>query len=248
MTLAIFDLDETLIAADSCSLFCEYMVAEGIVDESFVKRDLEQMALYKAGQLDLIAYIDFFIGELSHLTTAQIDELLPKFIDTYIQPAIYPQAQTLLGMMRERDVRPLIISATAAFIVKPIASAFGISDYLAIELEEENHKYTGRIAGIPSFREGKVERLKIWLQAQGESLEGASFYSDSINDQPLLEFVDHPVATNPDQALTELAVKNSWPVLRWYLNDENAEQSVLQTEPTNPNIDQHFTNAEQTHV
>lgn len=215
MTLAIYDLDETLVAGDSCSLFCEFLLAEGIMDESFVQRDRDFMAIYMIGQLEQADYIKFFIGELKHLSIQQIEDLLPRFVETCIKPSIYPQALELIATHKQRGLRPLIISATSAFIVRAAALALDIEDYLAIELEAESGHYTGRIDGIPPFREGKVIRLKTWLEEQSESLDGAYFYTDSINDLPLMEQVDNPIATNPDPKLTEISEQKGWPVVRW---------------------------------
>ncbi|MDO6513564.1 MULTISPECIES: HAD family phosphatase [unclassified Neptuniibacter] len=220
MALAIFDLDETLIAGDSCSLFCEYLLEKGIVDQSFVERDAELMRLYTQGQLDQHDYIEFFIGELKHLSIEQIHALMPVFIESYIKPVIYPQAVSLLKALTEQNLRLLIISATSSFIVEKVAELLNVNDFIAIELEVSGSYYTGKIQGTPSFGKGKVTRLKSWLEEQEESLEGASFFSDSINDRPLLEVVSFPVATNPDQALTQLARQNSWPVLQWHLKEE----------------------------
>lgn len=238
MTLAIFDLDETLIAEDSCSLFCEYMVAEGHVDSRFVERDQAFMEGYKAGELDQEDYIAFFIGELSHLSIEEIDALLPDFVERYIRPVIYPHAMSLLADLKLKGLRPLIISATSAFIVKAVARSLEVDDFIAINLEQDAGFYTGKIRGVPSFREGKVTRLYEWLEAHEEALEGASFYSDSINDLPLLERVDFPVATNPDESLTEIATQRGWSILHWDLNDSDL----------NPNTTQHFTKTEHTHV
>lgn len=185
------------------------------MDESFVQRDRDFMAIYMSGQLEQADYIKFFIGELKHLSIKQIEDLLPRFVETCIKPSIYPQALELIAIHKQRGLRPLIISATSAFIVRAAALVLDIEDYLAIELEAESGHYTGRIDGIPPFREGKVIRLKAWLEEQNESLDGAYFYTDSINDLPLMEQVDHPIATNPDPKLTEISEQKGWPVVRW---------------------------------
>lgn len=256
MALVIFDLDETLIAADSCSKFCEFIVAEGLVDPSFVERDLEMMVQYMAGELDMVEYINFFIGEIRHLSIEEISTRLPRFIDGFIRPVIYPQAQQLITELKARGDRPLIISATSTFIVAAIADLLDVQDFLAIDLKTEGGYYTGEIAGIPSFREGKVTRLKQWLEAEQVSMDGAYFYTDSINDLPLLEQVDHPVATNPDEQLLQIAEHRHWPVLLWDKPnssmagigthaDSNTRNNENNSSPFN---DQFKTNAEQTHV
>lgn len=215
MALAIFDLDETLIAGDSCTLFCEFLIAEGFAPNSFLRQDAQMMALYNSEKLVLSEYIQFLIEPLNHLSTTEIDALLPGFVEQYVVPRIYPQGLQTLADFKQQGLRPLIISATADFIVKAIAKQLGISDVLAIQLERKDDRYTGDIDGVPTFREGKVTRLKSWLIEQQESIDGAYFYSDSINDLALLEQVEYPIAANPDRQLQTIAKERNWPVLNW---------------------------------
>lgn len=215
MALMIFDLDETLISADSCSLFCQYLAAENIVDESFITKDNAMMARYHAGTLDMTSYVQFLVGSLKHLSIAELEALMPGYIEQMVTPHIYPQAQALLAALHNRQDRPLIISASPEFIVRHIANALGVQDFLAINLAQENGHYSGEITGVPTFQAGKVTRLNAWAQAHEVTLEGACFYSDSSNDLPLLEQVDHPIATNPDSHLLAIAKSRNWPVLNW---------------------------------
>ncbi len=221
MALAIFDLDETLVAGDSASLFCRFLVDHGFAGDEFVAGDQAFSEQYSAGTLDMRDYVRFQLAPLAHLDTQQIDALMPVFIKEYLSPRVYTDARELLVACRAQGKRLVIISATVAFIVRAIAQELGVEDVLAIELEEtpdaaaSNAGYSGEVAGVPSFREGKIIRLKAWLEEQGESMDGAYFYSDSMNDLPLLEWVEHPVATNPDQSLSELALSRGWQLIRW---------------------------------
>lgn len=216
MTLAIFDLDETLLCGDSASLFCRFLADSGLADADFLVREQALMQRYACGSLSMPDYVAFLLQPLQRLSTAEIDALLPDFVSRYIEPRIYPQARTLLAELRAQGQLPLIISATPAFIVRAVAQALGVQELLAIELETSaGGYYSGAIAGIPSYREGKVIRLQQWLAERDEPLEGAAFYTDSINDLPLLERVDRPIATNPDPRLTQIANARGWPLLRW---------------------------------
>ncbi|WP_022941594.1 HAD family hydrolase [Psychromonas hadalis] len=217
MSLAIFDLDETLISGDSCSLFCEFMVAEGIASADFLQQDALMMERYDAQTLVLSDYIHFFMAPLSPLSISDIDALMPRFVDQYIVPCIYPEAIKLLADYKKKGERRLIISATCEFIVNAVAKKLGVTDVLAIQLKTQNNYYSSEISGVPTFREGKVIRLQSWLAEQQVSIDGAVFYSDSINDLLLLEQIKNPVATNPDNQLLAIAVQRNWPVLLWNL-------------------------------
>ena len=221
MALAIFDLDETLVAGDSASLFCRFLVDHGFAGDEFIEGDQAFSQQYSAGTLDMRDYVRFQLQPLMHLEKQQVDALMPVFVNEYLAPRVYADARRLLAERRAQGKRLVIISATAAFIVRAVAKELGVEDVLAIELQEtfdsdtSKARYNGEVAGIPSFREGKIIRLKAWLEEQGESMDGAYFYSDSMNDLPLLELVEHPVATNPDKSLSELAVFRGWQLIRW---------------------------------
>ncbi len=181
----------------------------------FLAQDEAMMAQYHAQTLVLSDYIRFLIGPVLHLSIVDIEALMPRFVERYVTPCLYPQATDVLNDYQQRGTRLLIISATSEFIVKAVAKALGVADFLAIQLAAEDGFYNGDIQGIPTFREGKVSRLKQWLAEQNESLAGAYFYSDSMNDLPLLEQVEYPVATNPDPRLEVIATERNWPVLHW---------------------------------
>ncbi len=218
MALAIFDLDETLIQADSASLWSQYLVEQGFVkDPGFLQQEAELMAQYAAGELDMADYMAFSLSPLRGRSEAEIEAMVPAFVEGWIKPRIYPQAFDLLARLKARGYRLLVISATAEFLVRPIAQVLGICEVLAIESEYDDlGLHSGRTQGTLTFRQGKVIRLRQWLTEQALSLDGAQFYSDSINDLPLLEQVDHPIATNADGRLRQLAAERGWDLLDWY--------------------------------
>lgn len=216
MPLAIFDLDETLIATDSGSAWIAYMAEVGLVDDSFIARDQAYMAQYDAGELSMADYMMFSLSPLQGRTLDDLAELLPDFVERCIVPHIYPQARGLLQELRQHGYRLLIISATAAFVVEAVARELGVEDVLAINIACDGQGgITGQTAGVLSFREGKVTRLQQWLEQTGESITDAHFYSDSINDLPLLDYVDYPFATNPHPRLQPIAEQRGWPVIDW---------------------------------
>jgi HAD superfamily hydrolase (TIGR01490 family) len=215
MTLAIFDLDETILAGDSCSLFCQYLVHEGFAAPNLIHQDKRMMESYNRQTLVLNDYVRFLIEPLRCFSVIEINRLMPRFVDQYILPRLYPESLQLLTYYKKQGLRPLIISATAEFIVSAIAKKIGVDDILAIQLEIIDNHYTGEMIGVPTFQEGKVTRLNSWMTEQQETINGALFYSDSINDLPLLEQVDYPFATNPTLPLLSIAMKRNWQVLQW---------------------------------
>jgi len=220
MALAIFDLDETLVAADSASLFCRFLHDRGLADDDFLRRDARMMELYNNQQLSMPQYIESLLEPILKLHRDDIDALMPEFVRDYVAPRIYPQARALLSELKANGERLLIISATVTFIVRAVARELGVDEVLAIDLQEDDRGYySGKIDGIPSFREGKVQRLAIWCELENETLTDARFYSDSINDLALLEQVPFPVATNPDKPLAEIARQRGWATLNWQLSD-----------------------------
>ncbi len=216
MALAIFDLDETLIDGDCASLWAHEMAKIGWVDgESFLRKDAELMAEYAFGTLAMEDYMTFSLAPLVGRTAEEVAHVVEPFVEDVIEPLIYSDAMRQVAQHRKAGDRILVISASAAFLVEAVASRLGIADVLAIQLEEQHGFYSGNTRGVLTYREGKVTRLREWAEAQGESLEGASFYSDSINDLPLLEQVAHPFVVNPDPLLREQAEAKGWPQLAW---------------------------------
>src|SRR5689334_2556228 len=198
MRLAVFDLDHTLLAGDSDHLWGEYMIEQGLVERDQHKRQNDKFyADYKAGTLDIAAYTRFALEPLTRLGEAKLLPLRERFIAEVIEPIIAPAAPALLERHRIQGDVLLIITATNRFVTEPIAQLLGVDDLLATDPERVNGHYTGAIAGIPCYREGKVRRFEQWLQAQDERCEHVTFYSDSHNDLPLLRHVQTPFAVDP---------------------------------------------------
>lgn len=214
-TLALFDLDETLIAVDSDYEWGLHLVSLGVVDrDTYHAKNQEFYDRYRAGTLAMQDFLDFQLYPLSQFSRAQLDAWLADFLASRILPKVRPGARALLE--RHAGDERIIITATNRFVTAPVAAAFGIPNLLATELEQEDGRFTGRAAGTPCFREGKVIRLREWLAARGERLSDYAeswFYSDSANDIPLLSEVTNPVAVHPDNRLREHAAARGWPVM-----------------------------------
>jgi HAD-superfamily subfamily IB hydrolase, TIGR01490 len=207
-------LDNTLIAGDSDHAWGEFIIAEGIVDgEAFKTANDKFYSDYQNGTLDIHAYLRFALAPLTRFSMAELGQLHQRFFERVIKPMMLPKAEALITEHREKGDRILVITATNRFVTEPIVQALGISEILASEGEIAGNRYTGEPAGIPCFQQGKVTRLNRWLEQQSASLEGSWFYSDSANDLPLLEVVDHPVAVDPDSRLRQTAIKRDWPII-----------------------------------
>lgn len=216
MRLAIFDLDNTLIQGDSDHAWGDYLIKIGAVDPvAYKKANDEYLQAYENGTLDINNYLEFSLQPLAKVSRQQLDKWHHDFMSDVIEPMILPKAEALLAQHRQAGDYLLIITATNRFVTGPIAERLRVDDLIAIEMEEDQDgQYTGRVEGIPSFREGKVVRLDAWLKEHPEiTLEDACFYSDSRNDLPLLEKVDHPVAVDPDEQLRAEAEKRGWQIL-----------------------------------
>ena len=214
MTLAIFDLDHTLINGDSDYLWGEYMVKTGIVDEQEYRgRNEDFYRDYQRGTLDSERYLEFALQPLTHFAIAELHAWRQDYLEKWIKPIIAPGAQELLDSHRVRGHELLIISATNLFITEPIADMLGVHTVLATEPEIIDNRYTGRYLGTPTYQQGKVTVLKEWLSDSNHNLDGSYFYSDSINDISLLELVDRPIAVNPDDELNAIAQARNWKVI-----------------------------------
>lgn len=214
MALAIFDLDNTLIAGDSDHAWGEFVVEKGLVDRNSYREANDRFyADYQAGRLDVYAYQEFALSALANYSLGELDALHREFMTCKIAPMHLPLAERLLERHRVNGDRLLIITSTNRFITEPIAKCLGVEHLLATEGEIRNGRFTGRLAGVPCYREGKVERLNAWLDEHGCTLEGSWFYSDSHNDLPLLSKVDHPVAVDPDDVLAEHARRAGWQII-----------------------------------
>jgi HAD superfamily hydrolase (TIGR01490 family) len=214
MALAIFDLDNTLLGGDSDYLWGRFLAERGIVDGAAYEAENQRFyADYKAGTLDIHAFLAFALAPLAAHGLTELHALREEYMEEIIEPIVLPKALALVHEHRARGDTALIITATNRFVTEPIAARYGIAHLIATEPERVDGRYTGRVAGIPSFREGKVQRLDDWLATHGTSLEGSWFYSDSHNDLPLLERVDHPVAVDPDATLARIAQERGWRVI-----------------------------------
>lgn len=214
MQLALFDLDNTLIAGDSDYAWGEFLVAAGKVDPELYRAANERFyADYRRGRLDIHAYLRFALAPLAATEPAELEALRERFMAEVIAPLWLPGAERLVLGHRERGHRPVIVTATNRFVVEPICRRLGIPDIIATEPEVVGGRYTGRVTGEPSFGPGKLNRVRLWLAERGLTLDDSHFYSDSINDLPLLEAVAHPVAVDPDEALRAVARERGWPVI-----------------------------------
>ncbi len=213
MSLAIFDLDNTLLGGDSDYLWGRHLISLGVVDGDYYEQTNQKFFDdYRAGRLDIDAFLRFSLAPLSHHPLEQLQQWREAFMREHIEPILLPAALALVEQHRGQGDTLMIITATNAFVTKPIAQRFGIGHLIATEPALVGGRYSGEIIGPPAFREGKVERLRQWLETNSESLSGSTFYSDSINDLPLLETVEFPVAVDPDERLARIARERSWPI------------------------------------
>lgn len=212
MTLAIFDLDNTLLNGDSDHAWGEFLVAKGIVDANVYKQANDRFfEQYNNGGLNIHDYLEFALQPLANNDKAQLDSWHEEFMLEYIQPMLQQKAADLLQKHRDKGHFLLIITATNLFVTGPIATLLGVDAILASEAEFKDGQYTGKVNGTPCFQEGKVERLNAWLKDQHHDLQGSYFYSDSHNDLPLLKMVDFPVVVDADESLSAYAKQHDWP-------------------------------------
>ena len=215
MNLALFDLDNTLLAGDSDFEWAQFLIEQGVLDrEVYEAQNQAFYDQYKAGTLDIHAFLDFQLKPLSRHPRAVLDQWHGEYMKKRIQPMLRDSARVLVDQ-HKGDVR-VVVTATNSFVTAPIARLFGIKYLIATEPEQRNGEFTGGVSGVPCFREGKSKRLGAWLAARGETLrsyEKSWFYSDSHNDLPLLALVSHPVAVDPDDKLRAHAMAAGWPVI-----------------------------------
>jgi HAD superfamily hydrolase (TIGR01490 family) len=213
--LALFDLDNTLLAGDSDFEWAQFLIEQGVLDrEVYEARNQEFYDQYKAGTLDIYAFLDFQLKPLSRHPRTVLEAWHREFMQRRVLPMVRDSARELVE--RHRGDLRAVITATNSFVTGPIAREFGIEHLIATEPEESEGEFTGQVTDVPCFREGKVERLVRWLESQGRSLdsfEQSWFYSDSLNDLPLLARVTHPVAVDPDDTLRAHAQAHGWPVI-----------------------------------
>ncbi len=214
MTLAIFDLDNTLIGGDSDHLWGQFVCEQQIVPgDEFGKRADQFYADYESGNLDIDAYVRFALSPLVGRPREEIDSWHRAFMKSKINPIMLPRAARLITDHRQQGHELLIVTATNRYITGPIAMSLGVDELIACEGEIVDGMYTGEPSGVPSFQDGKVTRLRQWMEGRDATLDGAYFYSDSHNDLALLELVDNPVAVDPDDTLRAHAEERGWPII-----------------------------------
>jgi HAD superfamily hydrolase (TIGR01490 family) len=225
--LALFDLDHTLIPLDSDFAWGQFTTSLGWTDaHDFIGRNDTFYQQYKGGTLDITEYVRFATAAICAQGATKSEAAREEYMGAVIHKAIQAQALDLVRAHQASDDAVVIITATNEFVTRPIAAAFGVSELIAIDLQRDPDTgwFTGEIAGTPSFREGKVARMDQWLAHRGwcwDEIE-STFYSDSINDLPLLEKVTHPVATNPDERLRTVALARGWRILDLFQEDAAA--------------------------
>ena len=217
MNLALFDLDNTLLNGDSDFEWSQFLIRIGILDrELFEVKNLAFYEQYKAGTLDIHEFLDFQLKPLSRHSRKVLDAWHRQFMQESILPIVTQPARDLVEQHRKAGDVCVIITATNSFVTSPIAREFGVEHLIATEPEHENGEFTGRVADVPCFREGKITRLNSWLTDRGwtlDSFDDSTFYSDSLNDLPLLCKVKHPVAANPDAILRAHAEQHGWRII-----------------------------------
>ena len=214
MELAVFDLDHTLLPIDSDRSWNEFLIDTGAVDEEYYRANNERFYQnYLDANLDIRAYQRFACEVLQKYPIEQVTQWRDKFVREIVYPKLQTKALECIRAYKTIGFHTLIISATNTFIIEPIANLHGVDSYLGCEFETINGQFTGELVGIPTYKEGKIDALSNWLDSKGETASKIHFYSDSINDRPLLEKADQAFVVNPDQLLAELANDRGWPVI-----------------------------------
>ncbi len=220
MNLALFDLDNTLLPIDSDYTWCEHLIEVGAIEAAnYEKQNQYFYDQYKAGTLDIYAFLKQQLQPLAKNSRTQLMAWRQDFIDLKIVPQIKTTALNIVKKHQSNNDLCAIVTATNRFITEPIAHCFGIDHLIATDPEEINGQFTGGIVGLPSFQAGKIKRTEQWLASLGlkwSDFKYSYFYSDSFNDLPLLEQVTHPVATNPDQRLFQIAQNRAWSILKLF--------------------------------
>lgn len=217
MKLALFDLDNTLLAGDSDFEWAQFLIEQGVLDqEVYEARNVEFYEQYKAGTLDIHEFLDFQLKPLSRHPRAQLEDWRRTFMEERALRLIAPGARELIEGHALGGDLCIVITATNSFVTAPIVQALGIPHLIATEPEQDAEGFTGRVSGVPCFREGKIARLEAWLDRHNLtwlSFLESWFYSDSLNDLPLMGKVTHPVAVDPDATLRRHAEQRGWPII-----------------------------------
>jgi HAD superfamily hydrolase (TIGR01490 family) len=219
LKLALFDLDNTLLDGDSDFEWAQFLIERGVIDrELYESKNQRFYDQYKDGTLDIHEFLDFQLKPLSRHSRKVLDEWHEEFMRRKVRGMMSETAQDLVAEHRAAGDVCVVITATNSFVTAPIARAFGVENLIATEPEQQDGEFTGRVAGVPSFREGKITRLEEWMAERGwnwDSFADSVFYSDSLNDLPLLCKVKTPVAVKPDATLRAHAEREGWRVVEW---------------------------------
>jgi len=214
MTMALFDLDNTLLSDDSDYRWGQFLAERQLIDSvEHTKKNKAFYEQYSAGTLDIHEFCAFSFEFLSSKSMEELAVLHADFMETQIQQVMSNKSKALIAQHKAMGHTLMVITATNSFVTRPIVTAFGIDHLIATEPKIENGRYTTEIDGVPSFKEGKVTRLNAWLEENNETLEDSYFYSDSHNDLPLLELVKTPIAVDPDPTLTAVAKTKGWDII-----------------------------------
>jgi HAD superfamily hydrolase (TIGR01490 family) len=209
-------MDETLVDGDCSMLWNQYLVAEGYVDiPNFLDVDKALMAQYAQGELDMEEYLDFIMQPLAKFPTETIDTMVDDFVLRYVTPRVFDEAKSLITSITRESHDILIISATTSFIVNKVALSLGITQSLGIDMVIDNNVYTSKVSGTPSYREGKIIRLEIWLKQNTNKYDNLHFFTDSINDLPLCHYADNAYLINPCEKLKRVAQEEKWSIYSW---------------------------------
>ena len=224
MHLALFDLDNTLLAGDSDYEWTQHLLSKGILDrETFEARNQEFYEQYKAGRLNIVEFLDFQLQSLARNSRADLEAWHDEFMAERILPILGPKSRELVKRHQDAGDLCAVVTATNSFVTGPICRELGIDHLIATIAAQENGQFTGKPRGTPSFREGKITRVEGWLESIGlwwSSFERSWFYSDSLNDLPLLSKVSDPVAVDPDDTLHAHATNEGWKIMS--LRDKTA--------------------------
>ncbi|MCE0496178.1 HAD family hydrolase [Vibrio salinus] len=214
--LYVFDMDDTLIDGDCSMLWNQYLVNKGIVTSpDFLETDKRLMDLYSIGKMDMEEYLEFFMQPLINIPQQEVNRMVDEFVSDYVKPRVFNEALSLINDLKAQSHTMLIISATVSFIVRKVAVSLGVSEAIGIDMVIQNDRYTSKIEGVPSYREGKIKRLKDWIGQEENKYTSVHFYTDSINDLPLCEYSDYTYLINPCTQLKKEANSRPWQIYHW---------------------------------
>lgn len=218
MALALFDLDHTLVAADTPALWFQYLIEKGQLREEDVREKAVQYTHdYETGTLNYPDYIRFELATIAGLPIPKLLEWRSEFQMQHIRPNVSEEAHKLVNQHRQAGDTVAIVTATNDFVSRAGAEELGVDILIATNAEQKQGRYTGDYTGVECFQAGKITKLKQWMDVEGHTLEGSWFYSDSSNDLPLLEVVENPVVVNADDRLSQIAKTRNWPSMRIWI-------------------------------